>query len=86
MVADREPRAVAERLVVRVDERLRVGQRPRHLRLDDGDAVPLGDEARQVLEGRIGVVGDDDPVARQPAERAQHRVRAGRRVLDECEL
>ncbi len=81
MVDDRQARTAGKRFSVRRHHRLRPRQRPGHARLHQSQSVAIGDEARRVLHARIGVVGDDDALPRAPAQRAQHRVGAGRGVL-----
>lgn len=49
------------------------------------DRQALGDEARRVLHAGIGAVGDDDALPRPPAQRAQHRIRARRGVVDKSQ-
>ena len=83
MVEHDEARARPERALERCDAASRVvdRRRPRH-GLDDRAALGgvEGDGARHAA---VGMVGDDDLVARREGDRAQHRVDAGARVVDE---
>ena len=58
-------------------------RRPRH-GVDDGAALG-GEEGHGARDAAVGMVGDDDLVARREGERAQDRVDARARVVDECQ-
>ena len=83
MVDDDQPGTLVERSLDRVRHVGGGVKRHRRRRLDDGRAAPFGSEAQGVADRAVHVVGGDDPLPGPEAERAQDRVDAARRVLEE---
>jgi hypothetical protein len=86
VIGNQEARAVAERAVDGLDE----GWRP-HLgvgQLDGAqhEAVFSSHVARRIHHAAVGEIGHQDLFTRGPAQRAQHRVGAGGRVVHENQI